>query len=230
MTIDLAAVQQLNATHKCDVLLIGYENQQNLGLRSIAAYLQQKGLYTRIEPCQNVAPEALLSKVQELNPRIIGFSLIFQRMLPDFAALLKYFRDHGVDAHFTIGGHFATLEPVEILKIIPELDSVVRHEGELTLYELCENVDRPTHWEDIKGLAYRQNGSTVVTEARSLIRDLDVLPFPTRSGSTAKHRDVGISSIVTSRGCYYDCSFCSIQEFYREPSEQNTVRAHQETW
>lgn len=209
-----------NQQSLCDVMLVGYEDQENLGLRSIAAYLQQHGLNVVIEPCQNGLPEAILAHVRAANPRIVGFSLIFQRMLPNFAALIEYLRDNGVSAHFTMGGHFITVEATEVLRAVPQLGSVVRHEGEETLLELYENLDQPDRWEQIQGMAFRRNGSIIVTPARPLIQNLDILPFPVRSGQTAKHRDIGISSIVASRGCYYDCSFCSIQEFYREPPGQ----------
>jgi anaerobic magnesium-protoporphyrin IX monomethyl ester cyclase len=205
-------------THTCDVLLIGYENQENLGLRSIAAFLTQHGVRVTIEPCQQASHEAILAAVRAGNPKIVGFSLIFQRMLPDFADLIAYLRSHGVNAHFTMGGHFATLEPAEVLRTIPELDTVVRHEGELTLLELYGDVNQPAAWERIQGLAFRRNSEITVTAARPLIQNLDVLPYATRSGRSAKHRNVGICSISASRGCYYNCSFCSIQEFYREPS------------
>ena len=201
----------------CEVMLIGHEDQQNLGLRSVAAYLEQNGVGVDIEPCQQVAPEAVLAHIRARQPKIVGFSLIFQRMLLDFAGLIAYLREHDVNAHFTMGGHFATLEPAGVLAAIPGLDSVVRHEGEVTLLELYRNVDRPSDWDHVEGLAFRRNGDIVVTTPRPLIPNLDALPFPTRSGRMIKHRNLGICSISASRGCYYNCSFCSIQEFYSEP-------------
>lgn len=201
----------------CDVVLIGYEDQQNLGLRSVAAYLKQNGVKAEIEPYRGIASDAILTKIQAKKPRIVGFSLIFQRMLPDFADLIAYLREHDVDTHFTIGGHFASLEPAKLLRAIPGLDSVVRHEGEVTLLALYHELDRPSVWEQIEGLAFRRNGKTIVNPARPLIADIDTLPFPDRSGRLVTHRDLGICSISASRGCYYNCSFCSIQEFYSEP-------------
>lgn len=57
----------------------------------------------------------------------------------------------------------------------------------------------------------------MVNSPRPLIQNLDSLPYPLRSDRVATHRGLGISSILASRGCYYNCSFCSIREFYREP-------------
>jgi hypothetical protein len=85
------------------------------------------------------------------------------------------------------------------------------------LLELFRNIDRPECWNQIKGIAFREGQDVVVTAARPLIKDLDLLPFPNRSHSPGSHRGLGIRSVAGSRGCYYECSFCSIQGFYQEP-------------
>ena len=151
------------SNHSCDVMLIGYENQENLGLRSIAAFLDQNGVRVKLQPCHDTAKESILLRTQREQPKLIGFSLIFQRMLYDFANLISYLRQNGVKAHFTIGGHFPTFQYEEILKTIPGLDSVVRHEGEYTLLELFRNLDRPGFWAQINGIAYRQ-GREIIEE------------------------------------------------------------------
>jgi radical SAM superfamily enzyme YgiQ (UPF0313 family) len=202
----------------CDVLLVGYEAQENLGLRSIAAYLQAKGVCTKIQSCHNATSQEILVRLLAEKPRIVGFSLIFQRLLPFFAGLIEDLRAGGVDSHFTIGGHFPTIEFKRILEIIVGLDSVVRHEGEETVLELYQKLDQREDWPSIQGIAFRKGDEIIVGPPRPLIDDLDSLPFVVRDGSTAEHRGLGICSIASSRGCYYDCTFCSIHEFYREPS------------
>ncbi|MFA4936148.1 MAG: radical SAM protein [Candidatus Methanoperedens sp.] len=203
-----------NATEGCEVLLIGYEDEENLGLRSIAAYLIENGVRAKIEPYNN-SQNKILERILVEKPRLVGFSLIFQRMLSNFADLIAYLRKNGITAHFTIGGHFPTLEYRITLESIPELDTVVRHEGELTLLELFHNIDNPDNWNMIKGLAYRNNGEIEVTPPRPLIFDLDSLPFPIRNKEVVTYRGLGIHSLLASRGCQYNCSFCSVQQFYR---------------
>ena len=145
---------------------------------------------------------------------MVGFSLIFQRMLTEFAALAKYLRLHGVTAHFTMGGHFPTIEYTKTLELIPELDTVVRHEGENTTLELYRQLDNPELWPKIKGIAFRKNSSVEVNPPRPLVEDLDSFPFPIRRAKAQRHRGLGICSILASRGCYYSCSFCSVRQFY----------------
>ena len=201
----------------CDILLVGFEGQENLGLRSIAAYLQSNGVRAKILPCHNLSLAEMIARVQDEQPKIVGFSLIFQRLLPSFAEMIGALRSAGIESHFTIGGHFPTIEYRTILEMIPALDSVVRHEGEESLFELYQKVDQPETWDSIRGIAFRRGQETIVTPPRPLIADLDRLPFVLRGGPVANHRGLGICSITSSRGCYYDCTFCSIHEFYREP-------------
>ena len=214
---DAGAATARREVFRCDVLLLGYESQENLGLRSIAAYLGQNGVRASIQPLQAASPEEIRARIASDRPRLVGFSLIFQRMLPQFEALIARLRDQGVSAHFTMGGHFPTFEYRFLLEQIPGLDTVVRHEGELTVLELFRRLDEPDSWHTIRGLAYRRNGAVQATSLRPLIADLDELPYPVRNAVPATHRGIGVSSLIGSRGCYYDCTFCSIQEFYREP-------------
>lgn len=211
----------MNNTTPIDVLLVGYEDEENLGLRSIAAYLKDNSVNVAIEPYHSPKKEVILQKIHQVSPKIVGFSLIFQRMLFDFAELISFLRKDGVSAHFTMGGHFPTIDYKEIFKIIPGLDSVVRHEGEKTLLELYNHIDNSDTWPHIKGIAYRDNGKIRETPPRPLIEDLDTLPFPLRSERVSTVRGLGIYSVLASRGCHYDCSFCSIQTFYREPPGPN---------
>jgi anaerobic magnesium-protoporphyrin IX monomethyl ester cyclase len=199
----------------CDTLLVGYEDDENLGLRSIAAFMRKSGVQVDIEPYKDSLKERVLESILEKKPKIVGFSIIFQRMLPDFAELMSFLRSNGVQAHFTVGGHFPTLDFQSTLKNIPEIDTVIRHEGEETLLELYKNLDKHDKWPQIKGLVYRQNGEIKVNPPRPLIEDLDSLRFPLRSSKLKTHRGIGVCSIISSRGCYSNCAFCSVQEFYK---------------
>ena len=67
-------------------------------------------------------------------------------------------RDGGVDCHFTIGGHFPSLSYAETIKHIPELDSVVRFEGEETLLELADVLSTGGDFRDRCGPCLRERG------------------------------------------------------------------------
>jgi anaerobic magnesium-protoporphyrin IX monomethyl ester cyclase len=160
-----------------DVVLIGYQDQGNLGMGYLAAVLQQRGRAVEMIDVRD-DPDRIAAGLSHRQPLIIGFSLIFQFFLPQYRGLAGHLRSVGITSHFTIGGHYPSLCHDEVLRNMPELDSVVRYEGELTLIDLVEKLDAGEDWRDVSGIAYRQADDVVETAARPLVADLDSLPFP----------------------------------------------------
>ncbi|MHC1768480.1 MAG: radical SAM protein [Verrucomicrobiia bacterium] len=197
-----------------DALLVGYERQENLGLRSLMAHLQSCGRTAALAPFVPGDYGSILALVRRLRPHLVGFSLIFQFALDEFRALMRFLRDHGVQAHFTAGGHFPSLRPEETFRLIPELDSVVRFEGELTLAELLDRLDQPVSWNVIRGLAFRSSTGLTVNPPRPLVADLDSLPRVYRDAPQEAGLGVKMAAMLASRGCLFNCSFCSIRQFY----------------
>ncbi len=202
---------------KIDALLVGYEEQENLGLRSIMAYLGAHGVKSIIVPFTPQDPANVIAAAKYHSPDLIGFSVIFQYTLDDFADLASAMREAGINAHFTVGGHFPSMCPREILDALPQIDSVVRFEGELTTLELLQKLDKPETWPSIMGLAFRRNSEVILNSPRPLIPDLDSLPLPTRANYRFTPQGIPIASILASRGCHHNCSFCSIRQFYGTP-------------
>jgi anaerobic magnesium-protoporphyrin IX monomethyl ester cyclase len=211
-----------------DALLIGYENQENLGLRSIIAYLVAHDYKAVLVPFSPGREAEILEKVHHCHPRIVGFSLIFQYALDEFGKLMAHLRAGGVNAHFTAGGHFPSLRPKETMELLPELDSIVRFEGELTLVELIDRLDQLEQWDNILGIAFRQGAEIVITPPRPLIADLDSLPPVYRDQPERAIGGIQTASILASRGCLFNCSFCSIRQFYGSaPGQLRRVRSPQ---
>src|SRR5687767_3890233 len=157
------------------VMLIGFQNQGNLGLGYLSSVLRQYGYSVHVVDIEQ-PPEKILQIALELNPVLIGFSLIFQFYIDRYAVLIYLLRANGINCHFTMGGHFPSLSYQQTLELVPELDSVVRFEGETTLVELVDAVSSGQDWHDIHGLVYQNGEQVVTTTARALVEDLDQLP------------------------------------------------------
>jgi B12 binding protein/radical SAM family protein len=195
------------------VLLVGFQDQDNLGLRYLASSLRAAGHEPRIESFgPDEAPIADVAR--SWAPDVVGFSLIFQFMAPDFGRVLAALRAAGVDSHFTMGGHYASFAPETLLELIPELDSVVRFEGEHTIVELATAVVTGAPWRSICGIAWRDGERVVITPPREDKLDLDALPWPERGDIDYESQTLPTASVLASRGCPYKCSFCSIITFY----------------
>src|SRR5262249_60883361 len=114
-------------------------------------------------------------------PLLNSFPLIFKLSTDPYPSLLPLPRTHALHCHFTMGGHFPSLSYEQTLELVPELDSVVRFEGESTLLELVDAVVSGKEWREIHGLAYRDDERGVVlAKPRALLEDLDQLPYPDR--------------------------------------------------
>src|SRR5262252_8591238 len=164
------------------VLLVGFQDQDNLGLGYLASSLKVAGHEARIESFR-ADDQPLLDLARKWQPDIIGFSMIFQFMAPDFAQIICALRAGGVTAHFTMGGHYASFAPDTLLQLIPELDSVVRFEGERTLLELTEAIVAGQPWHSIRGIAWRDGDRVHTTPIREDPVDLDSLPWPKRTNA-----------------------------------------------
>lgn len=196
------------------VVLIGFKRQGNLGLGYLAATLEQFGYRVEVvdfeEPVQGV-----LEVIRRLDPVLVGFSLIFQFHVHRFEALARYLRTNGIDCHFTIGGHFPSLSPDETLALVPQLDTIVAFEGELTLLELVDALSVGRSWRSIDGIVYREGDQVLTNPMRTLLVDLDELPHPHRTVPTRTILGRNSAQLIASRGCARTCSFCSIHMFYR---------------
>jgi radical SAM superfamily enzyme YgiQ (UPF0313 family) len=197
-------------------LLIGFQDQDNLGLRYLMSAANAAGHQAAVVTYQS-DPEPLLSRIREMNPSLVGFSLIFQYMAPDFARVIAALRSAGVDAHITMGGHYPSFDYAEVLSGMPGLDSVVRYEGEITLCEILNRLAAGRDWRDLDGLAYRLgDGRIHSNRLRASVEDLDRLPLPDRSSIAYEDHPFPTASILGSRGCPWNCSFCSIRPFYED--------------
>ena len=196
------------------IMLVGFQHQGNLGLGYLTSVLRQYGYTVQVVDIEQEFEE-ILKIAQQIKPLLIGFSLIFQFFIDRYAGLLYGLRALGIDCHFTMGGHFPSLSYEQTLELVPELDSVVRFEGEATLVELADAISTGKDWRGIDGIAYRRDGQVIATTARPLVEDLDQLPYPERNYEPETVLGRSIMPILASRGCARTCSFCSIHTFYR---------------
>ncbi|MHC4619912.1 MAG: B12-binding domain-containing radical SAM protein [Planctomycetota bacterium] len=198
------------------VLFVAFEEQDNLGVGYLASVLSRAAFDIRIIDFR-LGKQAILNHIIRYGPLVVGFSIIFQYHIYDFKDLITFLRERGVNCHFTAGGHYPSLRYAELLDIIPALDSVVLFEGEHTLLDLVRSIYAGKQWKRIKGIAYKNNNAVVVNPLRPLERDLDRFPPPVRQPLKEYALGKKYATLLAGRGCYYNCSFCSIRQFYSKP-------------
>ena len=98
----------MSSVEQRDVVLVGYQDQGNLGMGYLASCLQEHGYTVTLCEIRDGA-ESVAEVVQREQPLVVGFSLIFQFFLPQFRDVAVHLRRLGIGSHFTMGGHYASL-------------------------------------------------------------------------------------------------------------------------
>lgn len=176
-----------------------------LGLPILAAVLKNKGIQTKIL-IQDLAP---IDWEEVKRAELVGFSIITPTAEEGYR-LAKKVREWNIPIVF--GGTHATFEPEEALQGFA--DYVVRGEGEETFVELIEALQNKQPLRGIKGLSFKdERGEIVHNERRGVICNLDSIASADFSAISDFHK-VKIFPISTSRGCPYDCNFCSVTSMF----------------
>ena len=163
--------------------------------------------------CQKTVRETVTRLVRETAPDIVGMSIMtFQRRTAE--RLMHLIRTLKPDVKIVVGGYDPSLDTDAYLSM--PVDFIVRGEGEVTFRELTRALEGQCSLHFISGLSHRTDGKWIHNPQRAPHRLEDnEIRLPKRSARALKGyillgRKVDV--IETSRGCTFDCSFCSIIE------------------
>ncbi len=149
--------------------------------------------------------EAVKESLMALDPDLVGITMSATEH-SEGLEIARLAKSQG--AVTVLGGYHPTAIPDELLSH-PQVDMVVRGEGEITMRELVEKGGP----QDVRGISYRENGQIIHNPDREFIENLDDLPFPARhlrryAYGTRLLRDREYDVLTTSRGCFGRCTFC----------------------
>jgi anaerobic magnesium-protoporphyrin IX monomethyl ester cyclase len=197
------------------VVFVTITDYDNLGIGYMSAVLEKSGYNTKIIDFRRKRSD-LLKSLKKTDPLIIGFSIIFLNHIDQFTDLIKYLRYNGIVCHFTAGGHYASLRHEELFQIIPQLDSIIRFEGEYPMLELVKCISNNLEWKRIPGLAFKEDDKIITNPVWPPENDLDKFPYPTRSSLKEYAFGKKFTVILAGRGCTHNCSFCNTRIFYHQ--------------
>jgi len=208
-----------------------------LSILYLAGVLRDIGVEVSVldQPALGVTVEEAVRWVEKEKPDVLGFSTLTSS--GQTAALISTkVKEKNPNIITVFGNHHATFNAERILRKYPSVDIVVRGEGEKTVVELTQCLENGGDLKEVRGINFRNEGKMVSTPDQTLIEDLDSIPFPDRKLIDAEYHCViaganiapkKFTSIVTSRGCVYNCRFCSCTEIaknkWRPRSAKSTV-------
>lgn len=191
----------------------------HLGLCYIAAVLRKNNFKVGIIDLnvEKISNHELIDTIRDMRPDMIGISNMTFTFLQalDLARLIK----SNLSIPIIFGGNHVSIYPREVISH-DCIDIGVIGEGDITFLEIANALkekrigDAYSDLEKIRGVVFKTKEKIVLTEPREFISDLDELPFP--AVDLLKFRKyygcnlaVPYMTMVTARGCPYDCSFCS---------------------
>ncbi len=202
-----------------------------LGLGYLAAVLENNQYKVDVIDCQalNLSYGEFKSELGKRQPDIVGITsttLTYKSGLK----IAKIAKEACPNCLTAMGGPHVTFWDDKALQECPELDVIVKKEGENTLLELAQRVEAGKSYHDVLGITCRKDGKIVRNPDRPYIENLDGLPFPAHHlwpiESLRKYGTV-VYPLTTSRGCVYWCDFCTaVRMFgrkYRMRSPKNVV-------
>ncbi len=194
-----------------------------LGIGYLAAALAG---YHVVEACHynsmSEATEAIPLKLRDFRPDAVGLTCsTFNRGF--VKGLIKVIRAIDDNVKIIVGGVHASFCSAQILEHYGA-DCVVIGEGELTLVELCNAIEKKLPLNNVCGIAYLDQGRVLTTPARSAIQSLDDLPVPDYSYARSFIEQSGMGFVITSRGCPVRCTFCSTSSFWGQSVRMHSVK------
>ena len=138
---------------------------------------------------------------------VIGLSAM-ANLLPFTILAMRAIRERYPDRTLVLGGVGTKAVEEKIFQRFPWVDIICRGEAERTGPELLGAIRRGGDLAKVDGLSLRRNGRIVHTPDRARIVDLDSIPFPAFDKvELSRYAGYGM---MTSRGCPYPCTFCSV--------------------
>lgn len=194
-----------------------------LGLAYLGAALKEEGHKVRILDLGSLQIENkdIMRLVNSFKPNLVGITALSYNYL-EMVELCK----HISGCPIVLGGVHCTSLPKLSLEDT-KADFLILGEGEKTIVELANYIEKGGNLNEIEGLAYRKNGKIVINHRRELIEDLNTIPFPAwdlldldlhnslfRGGYKHFHNYTFYLPILTSRGCPYKCKYCASTNFW----------------
>jgi anaerobic magnesium-protoporphyrin IX monomethyl ester cyclase len=198
-----------------------------LGLLYLVSVLEEHGCRVDLRDYQLATGESPFDVEHTLaflegSAPIVGFSCM-ANLLPYTLLVAQALKAHHPEKTVVLGGTGPTAVERDILQKFDAVDVIVRGEGERTIVDLMDALTAGRDLHSVAGISYRPNGSPVENPSRPRLTDLDALPWPAyHRVEMAAYQGYGL---VTSRGCPYRCTFCSVAPIWEHQAVLRSVQS-----
>lgn len=202
-----------------------------IGLGYLASVLEKHKHKVILIDCwiQQISNEEIFHLIKRIKPNIVGLTCLTAhyeelRELCNYLYIKRKETINTLNFLLIIGGiHVTSLPELSLTEC--KADLAVLGEGELTLLELVESIDKKENLYKIDGIAYLKNGKLILNKCRDLIKNLDEIPFPAWHLMPITHypqdphghdyKRKPFAPILTTRGCPFSCTYCASTNFWQ---------------
>lgn len=174
---------------------------------------------------RGLSDKEIFQYLDKINPDIIGITCNFTIFSNDSFNVAKLCKAKYPDKIIVLGGAHASAMTDDDLRENEYIDIIVRGEGENILLDIVENYKKNKNFENIKGTLLKRGSKIIINSSRDLIADIDSIPMPKRelldmdfylrnSNIFGHVKKIPAAVIITSRGCPFNCIFCSVKNMF----------------
>lgn len=208
------------------------------GLLSIGSYLEKNGFDVEIIEFDYFFPKKIINRTREEilkdvyeilkqsikdnNPLVIGISILCSIQFLFAFKIIEMIKSIDPKIRTVAGGSHVTFLDEQTLNECPSLDIVVRNEGEWTFFELLNSIYKNKSLHDVDGITFRSKNKIHKTKNRKPgnLNEIPVINFGLIPSNFYHDRPV---NIAPTRGCYYNCTFCTDSAFWMQPRRETPV-------
>ncbi len=210
-------------------------NFLHLGLASLMAVAKSEDVTCEFFDTTYIEDKHIVQRFQETLERFFPDVLAITCSTPAWNSIKRLLTtsltpDIKARMHVIVGGVHPTIAPESVITL-PCVDIIAIGEGEISFRNILRSIANNTGFEHIKGIWYKHNGNICKNPLEHLVTNLDELPYPDwdlfdqrllYKASGRLKAIVKMPSFATSRGCPYNCSYCS-NSFYKELYHDETT-------
>lgn len=206
----------LSLKWKAEDLITGPEYTKHMngikysrGLLTLASFVRGNGITPYYTSVNDVTQKELDNQILKVDA--VGITANVTGFFPQVAKIAKRVKKIKKTVLTIVGGYHVTYQDVETLKDHPEIDVVIRGEGEIPLLELLKNY---FNLEDVKGITCRDKTGKIRRNPETTLLPGEKIPLPAYDLLPFSMDKYSIR-IQTSRGCPYSCAFCVDHVFWK---------------